>query len=329
MTQAVLAIDLGGTSADFAFIDVDGDIIYKENIPSKEFDTANSFVLLVKSLSKKAISRKKLDINIRAIGIGAPNGNYYRGTIEFAPNLRWQGIIPLADYFKMAFGGIPCFLTNDANAAAIGESMFGNAQNVKDFIMITLGTGVGSGIVINDELIYGNDGFAGELGHVIVKDNGRKCGCGRDGCLETYASVSGIKRTVIKLLVDGKFESELKGTDYKELSGKMIEQAALNGDKLAIEAFNYTGDILGKALANFVAFSSPNLIVLFGGLAQAGDLILAPTKTAMENNLLKIYQGKVPIIMSGLKGNNAAILGAAALAWKEMGVKNGGNGIRK
>ncbi len=321
MTQVVLAIDLGGTSADFAFIDFAGEILYKENIPSTDFDTANSFVQLTKKRAEKAIATKKLDINVRAIGIGAPNGNYYRGTIEFAPNLNWKGIIPIADYFKMAFGGTPCFLTNDANAAAIGEGMFGNAQNVKDFIMITLGTGVGSGIVINNELIYGNDGFAGELGHVIVKDDGRKCGCGRNGCLETYASVTGIKRTIIKLLMDNKFESELKGVSFEQLSGKMIEQAALNGDALALEAYNYTGNILGKALANFVAFSSPNLIVLFGGLAQSGDLILNPTKAAMENNLLKIYNGKVPIILSGLKGNNAAILGAAALAWKEMGVK--------
>ena len=322
MTQVVLAIDLGGTSADFAFINLDGKILYKENILSKDFDTANSFVQLVKKRSEQAISSKKLDVKVRAIGIGAPNGNYYRGTIEFAPNLDWKGIIPIADYFKMAFGGIPCFLTNDANAAAIGEGMFGNAQNVKDFIMITLGTGVGSGIVINDKLIYGNDGFAGELGHVIVKDEGRQCGCGRQGCLETYASVTGLKRTVIKLLMDNKFKSELKGVSFNELSGKMVSKAALKGDALAHESFRYTGDILGKALANFVAFSSPNLIILFGGLAQAGELILNPTKKAMEKNLLKIYRGKVPIIMSGLKGNEAAILGAGALAWKEMGVKN-------
>jgi len=321
MTQIVLGIDLGGTSADFAFIDIDGKILYKENILTTEYTTANSFVQLVKSRAYKAISKNKFDVNIRAIGIGAPNGNYYRGTIEYATNMSWEGIIPLADYFKMAFDGIPCFLTNDANAAAIGEGMFGKAQNVKDFIMITLGTGVGSGIVINDQLIYGNDGFAGELGHVIVKEGGRKCGCGREGCLETYTSVTGLKRTVIKLLMDEKFESELKASDYKNLSGKSIAEAALRGDQLALEAFKYTGEILGKALANFVAFSSPTLIVLFGGLAQSGDLILNPTKAAMEKSLLKIYRGKVPIILSGLKGNDAAILGAAALAWKEMGVK--------
>ena len=317
MTQVVLGIDLGGTSADFAFIDNEGKILYQENILKKEYDTANSFVQLIKKNSEAAIKKNKLNITIRAIGIGAPNGNYYRGTIEFAPNMKWDGIVPIADYFKMAFG-LPCFLTNDANAAAIGEGMFGNAKNVKNFIMITLGTGVGSGIVINDQLVYGHDGFAGELGHVIVKDEGRKCGCGRNGCLETYASVTGIKRTVIKLLMDNKFESKLKGTSFEKLSGKDIETAALAGDKLALEAFRYTGVKLGKALANFVAFSSPSLIILFGGLAQAGDLILKPTKAAMEENLLRIYRGKVPIILSGLKGNEAAILGAGALAWKEL-----------
>ncbi len=320
MTQVVLGIDLGGTSADFAFIGIDGRIIYKENILTSEFDTANSFVQLVKERSDAAIENKKLNVVVRAIGIGAPNGNYYRGTIEFAPNMKWDGIIPIAEYFKMAFG-LPCFLTNDANAAAIGEGMFGNAKNVKDFIMITLGTGVGSGIVINNELVYGHDGFAGELGHVIVKENGRTCGCGREGCLETYASVTGLRRTVIKLVMDNKYNSELKGICFKDLTGKAVSEAANRGDELAIEAFRYTGAKLGMALANFVAFSSPSLIVLFGGLAQAGDLILNPTKEAMEANLLRIYRGKVPIILSGLKGNEAAMLGAAALAWKELGVK--------
>lgn len=317
VTKVVLGIDIGGTNADFAFITFEGKILHKVNIPTHDFNTANSFVQLVKKKVVESIKEKKLDISIRAIGIGAPNGNYYRGTIEFAPNMKWEGIVPLADYFKMAFG-LPCFLTNDANAAAIGERMFGNAKNVKDFIMITLGTGLGSGIVINGKLVYGNDGFAGELGHVIVKDGGRKCGCGREGCLETYASVTGLKRTVVKKLKENKYDSELKGLDFDMLSGKMVEQAANNGDELALESFAYTGKVLGKALANAVAFSSPSLIVLFGGLAQSGDLILKPTKYEMEKSLLRIYKGKVPIILSGLKNNEAALLGAAALAWKEL-----------
>lgn len=320
MTQIVLGIDIGGTNADFAFIDIDGKILYKANLPTQNFNTANSFVKLVKEKTDEAMEQLKSDLVIRAIGIGAPNGNYYRGTIEFAPNMKWEGIVPLAEYFRMAFG-VPCFLTNDANAAAIGEKMFGKAKNVNDFIMITLGTGLGSGIVINGQVVYGHDGFAGELGHVIVEEDGRMCGCGRKGCLETYASVTGIKRTVIKMLEERKYKSELEGFNFNQLSGKMIETAALNGDELALSAFAYTGKVLGKALANAVAFSSPSLIVLFGGLAQAGDLILKPTKYEMENNLLKIYQSKVPIIASGLKGNEAALLGAGALAWKEIGVK--------
>jgi len=318
ITQIVLGLDIGGTNADFAFIDREGRILYKANIPKTEFNTANSFVQLVKKKAQEAMANIKGDIVIKAIGIGAPNGNYYRGTIEFAPNMKWEGIIPIAEYFRMAFG-VPCFLTNDANAAAIGEMMFGNAKNVDNFIMITLGTGLGSGIVANGRLVYGHDGFAGELGHIIVKEDGRQCGCGRKGCLETYASVTGIKRTVVKMLEKGKFKSELEGLSYNQLSGKMIEEAAIRGDELALEAFAYTGSILGKALANAVAFTSPKLIVMFGGLAQAGDLIIKPTKHEMENTLLRIYKSKVSIIPSGLKGNEAALLGAAALAWKEMG----------
>ena len=320
ITQIVLGIDIGGTNTDFAFIDREGNILYKANIPSEEYGTANSFVKLIQSKTEKALKTMKVDLVIRGIGIGAPNGNYYNGTIEFAPNMKWEGIIPLSEYFRMAFG-VPCSLTNDANAAAIGEKMFGKAKNIDDFIMITLGTGLGSGIVSNGQLIYGHDGFAGELGHVIVKEDGRQCGCGRKGCLETYASVTGIKRTVVRMLEGGQYDSELDGFSFNQLSGKLIEKAAINGDKLALDAFATTGKILGKALANAVAFTSPKLIILFGGLAQAGELIIKPTKYQMEKSLLRIYQSKIPIIPSGLKGNEAAILGAGALAWKELGVK--------
>ncbi len=313
-------MDIGGTNADFAFIDLEGNILYKSNVPTSDFDTPNSLVQVIRKRTNEALLAMKGEFVIRAIGIGAPNGNYYRGTIEFAPNMSWKGIIPLAEYFKMAFG-VPCFLTNDANAAAIGEMMYGNAKNVNDFIIITLGTGLGSGIVANGRLVYGHDGFAGELGHVIVKEGGRQCGCGRKGCLETYASVTGIKRTVVRLLEGGQYKSELEDITFNQLSGRQISKAALNGDQLAMDAFTITGDILGKALANFVAFSSPQLIVLFGGLAQAKDLIIKPTKESMERNILKIYKSKVPIVLSGLKGNEAALLGAAALAWKEMGVE--------
>ncbi len=320
ITPIVLGMDIGGTNADFAFINLKGNIIYKHSIPTSEFETANSLVQMVKEVSETKLKALKGKYVIKAIGIGAPNGNYYRGTIEYAPNMKWKGIIPLAQYFKMAFG-VPCYLTNDANAAAIGEMMYGKAKNVNDFIMITLGTGLGSGIVSNGNLIYGHDGFAGELGHVIVKENGRQCGCGRKGCLETYASVTGIKRTVVRMLEGNHPESVLEGINFNQLSGKKIGQAALDGDKIAIDAFNFTGKVLGKALANAVAFTSPQMIVLFGGLAQSGDLVIKPTKEAMEKNLLRIYKSKVPIIISGLKGNEAALLGAGALAWKELGLE--------
>lgn len=320
ITQVVLGMDIGGTSADYALIDNEGRILYKANISNKDYTTPSNLVQLVKSQTEQVLTKQKDNMVIRGIGIGAPNGNYYRGTIEFAPNMKWDGIIPLADYFRMAFG-VPAYLTNDANAAAIGEHMFGNARNVKDFIIITLGTGLGSGIFANGQLVYGNDGFAGELGHILIDGNERMCGCGRKGCLETYASATGLKRTVVQLLDEKEIESSLYDVPVNTLSARMIEKAAREGDPLALEAFEITGKVLGKALANAVAFTSPALIVLFGGLSQARELLLNPTKREMEENLLRIYKSKVPIIFSGLPGNDAALLGAAALAWKELGVE--------
>jgi len=320
ITQVVLGMDIGGTSADYALIDNEGRILYKANISNKDYTTPSNLVQLVKSQTEQVLTKQKDNMVIRGIGIGAPNGNYYRGTIEFAPNMKWDGIIPLADYFRMAFG-VPAYLTNDANAAAIGEHMFGNARNVKDFIIITLGTGLGSGIFANGQLVYGNDGFAGELGHILIDGNERMCGCGRKGCLETYASATGLKRTVVQLLDEKEIKSSLYDIPVNTLSARMIEKAAREGDPLALEAFEITGKVLGKALANAVAFTSPALIVLFGGLSQARELLLNPTKREMEENLLRIYKSKVPIIFSGLPGNDAALLGAAALAWKELGVE--------
>ncbi len=320
ITQVVLGMDIGGTSADYALIDNEGRILYKANISNKDYTTPSNLVQLVKSQTEQVLTKQKDNMVIRGIGIGAPNGNYYRGTIEFAPNMKWDGIIPLADYFRMAFG-VPAYLTNDANAAAIGEHMFGNARNVKDFIIITLGTGLGSGIFANGQLVYGNDGFAGELGHILIDGNERMCGCGRKGCLETYASATGLKRTVVQLLDEKEIKSSLYDVPVNTLSARMIEKAAREGDQLALEAFEITGKVLGKALANAVAFTSPALIVLFGGLSQARELLLNPTKREMEENLLRIYKSKVPIIFSGLPDNDAALLGAAALAWKELGVE--------
>jgi glucokinase len=312
--QVVLGIDIGGTNTTFALINKEGSILYQQNIPTHQYVDAKQMVSRIKELLDGELQK---DYALQAIGVGAPNGNYYKGTIEFAPNLQWSGIIPLAQYFKEAFS-VPAYLTNDANAAALGEMLFGNAKGIDDFIMVTLGTGLGSGIVVNGKVLYGHDGFAGELGHVIVEENGRQCGCGRKGCLETYSSVTGIKNTVVELLSQSSEQSELRGFKSEDLSGKIIEQAAVRGDAIAQKAFGITGEYLGKALANIIAITSPKAIVLFGGLAQSGDLIFKPTEYFMNRNVLKIYEGKVQLIPSGLKSNEAALVGAAALAWREI-----------
>ncbi len=314
--KVAIGIDIGGTNIVFGFIDEKGNILHSGQLKTQSFLDGAMFV---KEMSTQIISRIKNineDIEIIGIGIGAPNGNFYNGTIEFAPNLKWKGIIPLVELFKTYFD-IPVYLTNDANAAALGEMIYGGAKNMKNFIMITLGTGLGSGIVVNSNVVYGHDGFAGEIGHVIVNEDGRQCGCGRKGCLETYCSATGIKKTVIELLSENNANSILSNSIHNGISGKEISEAAAKGDELALKAFDYTSNILGKALANAVAFTSPEAIFLFGGLSLSGDLLFKPTKRYMEDNLLQIYRNKVKILASELDGNNAAIVGAAALVWKE------------
>jgi glucokinase len=259
-----------------------------------------------------------ISVEIKGIGIGAPNGNYYEGTIENAANLNWKSVVPVTEKMKKYYPGMTIVLTNDANAAAIGEMVFGGAKTMKDFIVITLGTGLGSGIVVGGTLVYGHDGFAGELGHVNVCNKGRDCGCGRKGCLETYASASGIRRTVYWLLAERMIESELRSVCFNDLSAKMISEAALRGDKIALEAFDYTGFMLGSQLANTVATTSPEAVFLLGGLANSGDLIINPTKKYMEENLLPIFRNKVKIQSSSLPDMNAGVMGAGALAWNEL-----------
>jgi glucokinase len=252
---------------------------------------------------------------MKGIGVGAPNGNYYTGTIEYAPNLPWKGIIPLAKLIEVKFN-LPVTLTNDANAAAIGEMMYGAAKGMKDFIMITLGTGVGSGIVANGKLIYGHDGFAGELGHTIIIPDGRlHPGTGKRGPLESYASATGVRFTALEMLEQSSEDSLLRSVDKETLDSKDVYEAAIQGDKLALEIFEFTGRILGLALANAVMFSSPEAIILFGGLTKAGDFILKPTRDHMEANLIQVFQNKVKILISHLKESDAAILGASALVW--------------
>ena len=312
-----IGIDIGGTGTKFGIVDRIGNVLFSGEISTKKHQTVETFIDELYNEMNVLIQQSGGIGRIRGIGVGAPNGNYYSGTIEYAPNLPWKGIIPLAKMISDKFQ-LPVTLTNDANAAAIGEMMYGAAQGMKDFIMITLGTGVGSGIVANGQLIYGHDGFAGELGHTIVIPDGRlHQGTGKKGSLESYASATGVRLTALELLDKSTEKSLLHEADRDKLDSKVVYDAAMKGDKLALEIFEFTGKILGLALANAVMFSSPEAIILFGGLTKAGDLILKPTRFHMEENLIKIFQNKVKIIVSHLKESDAAILGASALAWEE------------
>jgi glucokinase len=308
-----VGIDIGGTNTVFGIVDRRGNILQQGIISTRDHKDISLYIdALYEGLSPLI---DKVGNNIKGIGVGAPNGNHYHGTIEFAPNLPWTGVIPLANLVKERFG-MEVEVTNDANAAAVGEMTYGAAKGMKDFIMITLGTGLGSGIVINGQLVYGHDGFAGELGHVIVEKEGRHCGCGRYGCLETYVSATGIVRTMLELLREKKTDSVLRDLKPDELNSKLICDAALQGDQLALEAVEFTARILGEALANYIAFAAPEAIILFGGLARAGDLLIHPTLKYMNENVLKIWKDKVKLITSELKESDAAILGASALVWE-------------
>ena len=312
----VVGMDIGGTNTVFGIVDQRGNVLATDSVKTQSYAKIEEYV--------EAVSAKLLPLiesvggveKIKGMGVGAPNGNYYNGTIEFAPNLPWKGVIPLAALFEEKIG-VPTALTNDANAAAIGEMTYGAARGMKDFIMITLGTGVGSGIVINGQLVYGHDGFAGELGHVVVRrENGRACGCGRKGCLETYCSATGVARTAREFLVARPEPSLLREIPAEEIVSKDVYDAAVKGDKLALDIFEFTGRILGEALSDFIAFSSPEAIVLFGGLAKSGDYIMKQIKKALDENILKIYEGKTKLLVSELKDADAAVLGASALGWE-------------
>lgn len=316
--EHVIGIDIGGTFTKYGIVDKEGHCLVENFISTDKY---NDFDIYLENLNieiEETISSLNKTIDIKAIGIGAPNGNYYKGTIQNAPNLNWKGTIPLVKKLKEYYPNIPIVLTNDANAAALGEMIYGGAKKIKDFILITLGTGLGSGIVVNGNIVYGYAGFAGELGHMNVKHRGRECGCGKRGCLETYVSATGIKRTVFKLMSEKVVDSELRNISFKDLTSKMISEAAKKDDKIAIEAFEITGRILGVKLADAVACTSPETIFLFGGLSKAGDLLLNPTKRYMEENLFHVYKGKVKLLISELNETNVAILGASALAWKEL-----------
>jgi glucokinase len=316
MDSFVVGVDIGGTGTKFGIVDNVGNVLFSSEMSTKKHEQVHTFI--------DELNEKLIDLiekvggvgRIKGIGVGAPNGNIYTGNIEYAPNLPWRGIIPLAKMIQDKTK-LPVKLTNDANAAAVGEMKYGAAQGMNDFIMITLGTGVGSGIVANGELIYGHDGFAGELGHTIIIPDGRlHPGTGKRGSLESYASATGVTLTAIEILQNSDRPSLLREVASEALNSKIIFDAASKGDELAKEVFDYTGKILGMALANFVMFSSPEAIILFGGLTKAGDFILKPTREHLEANLIEIFQNKVKILVSHLKESDAAILGASALMWE-------------
>ena len=313
----VVGIDIGGTNTVFGIVDARGTVLASSSIKTRKHSDINDYISELHAELTKLIEANEAEGKIAGIGIGAPNANYFTGIIADGVNLPWPTPIPLADLVSEKFG-LPVAITNDANAAAIGEMTYGAARGMKDFIMITLGTGVGSGIVVNGQMVYGHDGFAGELGHVIMKrNNGRMCGCGRTGCLEAYASATGVARTAREFLDARANEpSLLRSLDIDSITSKDVYDAAVAGDKLAKDVFDFTGEILGEALADFIVFSSPEAIVLFGGLAKSGELLMKPLKESMDKHTLKVFRGKVKLLISELKESDAAVLGASALGWE-------------
>ena len=330
MKRLALGIDIGGINTAFGLVDENGDLYADSVISTKKYPLFTDYPAYVADLcdAMHAMADSlSFEYELAGIGIGAPNANYHKGTIETPANL-WKfredeanpdesrRIFPLVDDISRCFGGVKTLMTNDANAATIGEMVYGNAKGMKDFIMVTLGTGLGSGFVANGEMIYGSDGFAGEFGHIIVERNGRQCGCGRRGCLETYVSATGIKRTAFELMATMTAPSKLRDIAFADFDASMISAAAAQGDPVALEAFRVTGEILGRALADIVAITSPEAIFLFGGLSKAGKFIFEPTQWYMEENMLSMYKNKVKLLPSGIQGKNAAILGSSALIWQ-------------
>ena len=315
----VIGIDMGGTNTAFGLVDARGTVLASSSIKTAKHADINDYIAELHEAIMRLVEENNAVDKINGIGIGAPNACYYTGVIADGVNLPWPTPIPLADLITEKFG-IPCVITNDANAAAIGEMTYGVARGMKDFIMITLGTGVGSGIVINGQVVYGHDGFAGELGHVIMKrTNGRMCGCGRSGCLEAYCSATGVARTAREFLEIRTEDSLLRNIPIDEITSKDVYDCAVQDDKLAKEIFEYTGTILGEALADFCTFSSPEAFVLFGGLTKSGELIMKPVREAYEKNVITCFKGKAKIVLSEMKESDAAVLGASALGWE---VKN-------
>lgn len=314
-TSLAIGIDVGGTNTKYGIVNHRGDILEEGEMKTATFPTIETFVDGLYDHLKPILDKYGKDFNIKGIGIGAPNGNHFTGCIENATNLHWKGIVPIAKLVGEKFK-LPSVLNNDAKAAALGELNFGAAKGMKDFIMITLGTGVGSGIVVNGGLLYGDKGNAGELGHTIIRPGGREhWSTGLKGTLESYCSATGIAITAVEMKKDSKEDTLLKNYDDKDITSKVVYDCATKGDALAKKVYEFTGQILGEALSNFVMFSSPEAIILFGGVIQAGDLLMAPTKKAMEEHLLITFKGQVQLLFSELRFADAAILGASSLVW--------------
>lgn len=319
MKPYVIGLDLGGTNSVFGIVDARGDIKATTAIKTQGYDCAEAYVDACVDALQVIIDQVGGIELIKAMGIGAPNANFYSGSIEFAPNIAWahEGVVPLGKMFSERLGGIPVGLTNDANAAAVGEMIYGVARGMKNFIVITLGTGVGSGIVVNGQVVYGSDGFAGELGHVtMVRENGRLCGCGRRGCLEAYCSATGVARSAREILAKTDEPSLLRETAPEEITSLAVSLAAGKGDAVARRIYEFTGEMLGKACADFATFSSPEAFIFFGGMTKAGELIMEPIRRAYEENVMSVFRGKAKFLTSCLDGASAAVLGASAIGWE-------------
>ncbi|MCQ2974597.1 MAG: ROK family protein [Bacteroidales bacterium] len=312
MKKVSVGIDIGGTNTVIGVVSDDAKILAEKSIPTNKFIEFDNYITTLRDIINELMLQVGNDFILRGIGIGAPNGNYYSGNIEQAPNLPWKGKVCLVDELKKYFD-CKIVVTNDAKAATIGEMVYGGAKGMKNFVMITLGTGLGSGVVVNGNLVYGSDGFAGEFGHSIAIEGGRQCGCGKRGCLETYCSATGIKRTVFELICNENYPSKMRDISFSDLTSKDIYDFAKEGDKIALMAFDKTSEILGRKLADLVTITSPEAVFIFGGLANAKDLIIASTKKYMEQFLLPVFRNKVSILPSALLGTNIAVLGSAAL----------------
>jgi glucokinase len=317
MQDLVVGIDIGGTNTVIGFVVESGECLEQRTLSTASFESITGFVQALHNQIRSGLAVLKNDYRLRSIGIGAPNGNYFSGCIEHAPNLRWKGIVDLAAQLKELMQ-TPVVLTNDANAAALGEKLYGAAKDIQNFILITIGTGLGSGLIVRGQLLYGHNGFAGEIGHTIAIPDGRPCSCGRNGCLEAYVSARGFVQTTVEIMESSKEGSALRTLPSNELTPETIDKAACNGDPIALAAFEATGELLGRQLADSVAYTAPEAIFLFGGLARAEGRLLEPTRRHLHRNLIAVYKGKVQLRLSGLIGQNAAILGAAALAWNEL-----------